>query len=482
MPDLVKPLSTGQRLLEYVIQSVLGQGGFGTTYLCHDEHLGRRAVIKEFTPAGVAKRTPDGKLGPVGSRTTSLFAKGRSEFLEEARKLALFRHPNIVRVNRYFEANNTGYFVMDHEAGGSLRDIISNVRGPLSEQEIEGIIAPLCQGLAELHQVGLLHRDVKPDNIIVRSDGDPALIDFGAAVQFGGATKGPIPFVGTVAYAPIEQLDPNGNIGPWTDIYSMGAVMYEMVTGHPPTPARSRMAGFGMTSAAEGGRGKYSDRLLGMIDKCLSLEANERPQSIRESFVLLRADQDERFRLLVNDIALKMAAHFCNWAKPNEGLRTEELVAFMAVFPAIDLSWRIGKGLPGKDTAERLLNTTSLKGVRFCSDVLKERGFGAVDRPVSPSFVFGRMDEYAATYLLDRRQKEWHYELTLKQLAENCIAPTHGQDIPGFAGLMEDVVDRARGRVKKEFRKIYRKVVYRAVEGGGWVKETVDLAQLDQDV
>jgi hypothetical protein len=138
--------------------------------------------------------------------------------------------------------------------------------------------------------------------------------------------------------------------------------------------------------------------------------------------------------------------------------------------------------LPGKDTAERLLNTTSLKGVRYCSDVFAERGFRTVERPITPSFVLGRMDEYAATYLLDRRQKEWHYELTLKQLAENCIAPTHDQDIPGFTGLMEDVVDRARGRVKKEFGKIYRKVTCRAVEGGGWVKETVDLAQLGQDV
>jgi serine/threonine protein kinase len=482
MPDLVKPLPGGHRLLEYVVESVLGQGGFGTTYLCHDEHLGRRAVVKEFTPQGIVRRTPDGNLEPIGSLAAGSFAKGRSQFLEEARKLALFRHPNIVRVNRYFEAHNTGYFVMDHEAGGSLRDIISNLGGPLSEQEIEGIVAPLCQGLAELHRSGLLHCDVKPDNIIVRADGDPALIDLGAAVQFGGPTRGPIPFVGTAAYAPLEQFDPSGNLGPWTDIYSMGAVMYEMVTGHPPTPARARMAGFGMTSAAESGRGKYSDRLLGMIDTCLSLEADERPQTIRECFVLLQADQDERFRHMVNDIALKMAAHFCNWAKPNEGLRTEELVAFMAAFPAIDLSWRIGKGLPGKDTAERLLNTTSLKGVRYCSDVFAERGFRTVERPITPSFVLGRMDEYAATYLLDRRQKEWHYELTLKQLADNCIAPTHDQDIPGFTGLMEDVVDRARGRVKKEFGKIYRKVVYRAVEGGGWVKETVDLAQLDQDV
>lgn len=482
MPDLVKPLPGGHKLLEYVIEGVLGQGGFGTTYLCHDEHLRRQAVVKEFTPHGLVRRAPDGNLAPISNGAASSFAKGRSQFLEEARKLALFRHPNIVRVNRYFEAHNTGYFVMDHEAGGSLRDIISNIGGPLSEQEIEGIVSPLCQGLAELHRFGLLHRDVKPDNIIVRPDGEPALIDLGAAVQYGSATKGPVPFVGTAAYAPLEQFDPGGNIGPWTDIYSMGAVMYEMVTGHSPTPARARMAGFGMTSASESGRGKYSDRLLGMIDKCLSLETDERPQSIRECSVLLQADQDERFRHLVNDIALKMAAHFCNWAKPNEGLRTEELVAFVAAFPAIDLSWRIGKGLPGKDTAERLLNVTSLDGARYCSEVFAEHGFPAKARPITASFVLGRLDEYAATYLLDRRQKEWHYELTLKQLAENCIAPTHDQDIPAFTGLMEDVVDRARGRVKKEFRKIYRKVVYRAVEGGGWVKEAVDLVQLDQDV
>ena len=157
------------------------------------------------------------------------------------------------------------------------------------------------------------------------------------------------------------------------------------------------------------------------------------------------------------------------------------MVAFMAAFPAIDLSWRIGKGLPGKDTAERLLNVTSLDGVRYCSEVFAERGFRTVARPITASFVLGRMDEYAATYLLDRRQKEWHYELTLKHLAENCIASANSPDLPGFTSLMEDVVDRARGRVKKEFGKIYRKVVYRRV-GDGWVKETVDLAQLDQDV
>ena len=352
----------------------------------------------------------------------------------------------------------------------------------MSEQEIEGIAAPLCQGLAELHRSGLLHRDVKPDNIIMRADGSPALIDLGAAVQFNEADRGPIPFVGTAAYAPIEQFDPNGNIGPWTDIYSMGAMIYEMVTGHPPTPARARLSGLDMISAAESSRGKYSDRLLGMIDTCLSLEADERPQSIRECFVLLQADQDERFRHLINDIALKMAAHFCNWAKPNEGLRTDELVAFMAAFPAIDLSWRIGKGLPGKDTTERLLNVTSLDVVRYCSKVFAERGFRTGENPITASFVLGRMDEYAACYLLDRRQKEWRYELTLKQLAEHCIASTHSRDLPGFTDLMEGVVDRARGRVKKEFGKIYRKVVYRAVEGGGWVKETVDLVQLDQDV
>jgi hypothetical protein len=182
---------------------------------------------------------------------------------------------------------------------------------------------------------------------------------------------------------------------------------------------------------------------------------------------------------MIADISLKMAAHFCNWAQPNEGLRIDELIVFMVAFPAIDLSWRIGKGLPSKETAERLLNSAALEGARYCADVFTDRGFPTPSRPIGASFVLGRMDEYAATYLLDRRKEDWRYELTLKHLAENCIAPSHPADIPGFTDLMEQVADRARARVKKQFRKLYRKVTYRRNESG-WVKEFVDLEADDQ--
>jgi serine/threonine protein kinase len=472
MPRLVEPLPKGQRILEYSVERVLGQGGFGTTYLCRDEHLRKHVVIKEFTPHRLMMRGRDG-LQPAGAGG-ALFVAALAEFLEEARRLAQFRHPNIVRVNRYFEAYGTGYFVMDYEAGVSLRDILDPENGPMSEEEIEAVVLPLCQGLSELHRAELLHRDIKPENILVRPDGSPALIDFGAVVQFGGTAKGPTAFVGTPAYAPVEQFDPNGNIGPWTDIYSMGAVMYEMIAHHPPPPARDRAAGFAMTPASERGRGKYSDRLLGLIDQCLSLDVEERPRSVRECLVFLEADRDEHFHQLIGDISWKMVNHFCNWVKPNEGLDVEELVAFMLAFPAVDLSWRIGKGLPDKATAERLLKAMSAADAQNCLKVFTDKGFRAKGRVLNSIFVQRRLDEYAATYLLDRKQTEWHYQMTCKQVAENCLAPSHKADLLGFLELLEAVVDRARGRVKKEFGKIYRKVVYRR-QGGQWVKEIIAL-------
>ena len=345
MEESVDPLPEGHKLLEYSVECVLGQGGFGTTYLCRDEHLRRQCVIKEFTPRRLIARRPDGRLQAIQRHAAREFSEGLAEFLEEARKLAQFAHPHIVRVTRYFEANGTGYFVMDHEAGGSLRGILDDAKDSMSEDAIEAIVEPLCRGLTALHGSGLLHRDVKPDNIVVRLDGSPVLIDFGASIRFGGSVNGPTAFIGTPAYAPVEQFDPHGNIGPWTDIYSMGAVMYEMIACRRPTPAYERVQGAEMVPASTIGGGKYSDRLLALIDQSLSLQPNERPQSISECLNFLQADRDLRFRELVGDISWKMVNHFSNWTKPNIGLNAEELVAFMLAFPAIDLSWRIGKGI-----------------------------------------------------------------------------------------------------------------------------------------
>jgi hypothetical protein len=206
-----------------------------------------------------------------------------------------------------------------------------------------------------------------------------------------------------------------------------------------------------MEEASKKGRAKYGDRLLGLIDKCLALEAGERPSSINECLIPLQADRDHRFRELILNISWKMVQHFSNWAEPNDGLNVTELVAFMLTFPAIDLSWRIGKGLPDKATAARLLRSLSPEFVAQCLNFYTDKGFSAGCRPLNIIFVLGCIDGYAATYLLDRRQKEWRYEMTCKLLAENCISTA--ADVPGFVSLMEDVIDRARGRVKKDLQK-----------------------------
>ena len=210
----------------------------------------------------------NGDLNALRWNWRRAFSVARKNFLAEARKLAKFNHPNIVRVNRYFGAHDTAYFVMDHEAGGSLRSLLRSWPDTFTEGEIVALILPLCRGLAELHHVGLIHRDIKPENIIIRPDGSAVLIDFGAAVDFRSLNGVDFGILATPTYAPIEQLNAKASQGPWTDIYALGAVMYKMITGQPPVPSLERARGAEMKSASSVGRGKYGDRLLGLIDRC----------------------------------------------------------------------------------------------------------------------------------------------------------------------------------------------------------------------
>lgn len=472
MLKLVTPLPPGHRLLEYRILRLLGQGGFGTTYLCHDEHLQKQCVVKEFTPHALIERKSSGDLKALRWGWRTAFDNARKSFLVEARRLAKFNHPNIVRVNRYFEAHNTGYFVMDHEAGGSLRSLLRDRPDTFTEDEIVALILPLCKGLAELHGTGLIHRDIKPENIIIRPDGSPALIDFGAAVDFRGLSGADLEVVATPAYAPIEQFDSKGPQGPWTDIYALGAVMYEMIAGHNPVPSLERGRGTELEAASSVGRGKYGDRLLGLIDKCLAMNFVERPKGTGEFLALLEANKDHLLRAVIHDISMKMTNHFANWVKPNDGLYCDEFIAFVICFPIIDLSWRIGRGTPDKITFNRLYKLMDQNSLRVCWESIARKGFRAVRRNLTLELVHARLDEYAATYLLDRQQPEWRYELTCKQVARNCVAASHSSDITAFSALMEDVIDRARGRVKKELNKAFRNVVWRKTSAG-WVSEVV---------
>jgi serine/threonine protein kinase/HAMP domain-containing protein len=274
-------LAPGFMLFEYRIDAVLGQGGFGITYLATDVNLNARVAIKEYLPADYAQRASDKSVSPRWPEDRDFYQSGLDSFLVEARTLASFRHPNIVRVARFFEANRTAYMVLEYERGKPLKRWWPG-RKEMREGELLGLIQPLLDGLAAVHVAGYLHRDIKPDNIYVRKeDGSLVLLDFGAARLAIGAS-GSQGDVVTPGYAPPEQYD-GGAQGPWTDLYALAATLYWMVSGAKPPAAPARRSGAEpMVPAAVVGRGRYGDEFLRAIDWALELDPSARPRDVRQ--------------------------------------------------------------------------------------------------------------------------------------------------------------------------------------------------------
>jgi serine/threonine protein kinase/HAMP domain-containing protein len=272
-------LAQGFALFEYRIDAVLGQGGFGITYLATDVNLNAPVAIKEYLPADYAQRASDKSVSPRWPEDRGFYQDGLDSFLVEARTLASFRHPNIVRVARFFEANRTAYMVLEYERGKPLKRWWPGRE--MGEADLLGLVQPLLDGLAAVHAAGYLHRDIKPDNIYVRkADGSLVLLDFGAARQAAG-TPGAQAGVVTPGYAPPEQYGDGGQ-GPWTDLYAMAATLYWMVTGAKPPAAPPRLAGAEpMVPALESARGRYSDEFLRAIDWALALDPAARPRSVQ---------------------------------------------------------------------------------------------------------------------------------------------------------------------------------------------------------
>ncbi|MEY3220193.1 MAG: hypothetical protein RIT27_1550 [Pseudomonadota bacterium] len=275
-------------LEEYRVDSVLGHGGFGITYLAKDTHLEQWVAIKEYLPNDLAVREG---LSTVYAKSTSdetAFDWGLQRFIIEARTLAQFHHPNIVRVTRFFEANRTAYMVMEYIEGDSLSARIK--RQTLNEDELIDLILPLLDGLEKVHAAGFLHRDIKPANIILRPDGSPVLLDFGAARLAIGQRTTDLTSIVTPGYAPFEQYDSKSPQGPWTDIYSLGAVMYCAMTGKPPPDVIGRFKRDNMPRAEEVGAKKYRLQILRAIDWALALDDEARPRTIDEWRAALLAE------------------------------------------------------------------------------------------------------------------------------------------------------------------------------------------------
>lgn len=295
MDTAQQSLPPGTCLNQYEIVAVLGAGGFGITYRARDHDLQRDVAIKEFLPAELAIRDATATIKARESRADD-YRYGLERFLAEARTLAQFDHPNIIRVISFFEAHGSACLVMPYVEGQTLAERLEDGGGRLDETTLRLLLIPLLDGLSMVHKAEFLHRDIKPGNIYLRADtGAPLLIDFGAARQAVGVYSRSVTGIVSAGYAPPEQYstDPSKQ-GPWTDLYALGATLYRCISGQIPadSPTRQHALMEGeldpLRPAIEVGEDRYSGELLALTDSLLQLSSRKRPQQAAEVLELLR--------------------------------------------------------------------------------------------------------------------------------------------------------------------------------------------------
>lgn len=278
----IRAIPSGHLLSDYKFEKVLGQGSFGITYLATDTMLNRKVAVKEYFPREFAARDNTLTVRAAGnSDDRDNFIWGLKRFLEEARVLAVFDHPNIIQVRRFFEANGTAYLVMDYCDGTPLDELLK-IEGLLTEKKIHLLLPPLLDALEIIHKTNFLHRDIKPANIFIKNDGTPVLLDFGAARQELVSHSKSMTAMATPGYAAFEQYSSRGNQGPWTDIYGLGATIYKAITGNKPDDATNRMLDDTLIPCEKICAGNYNVDTLRAIDKSMAVKPQDRPQSIIE--------------------------------------------------------------------------------------------------------------------------------------------------------------------------------------------------------
>ena len=276
---------------KYVVGRVLGEGGFGITYLALDRTLRRLVAIKELFPQSQVGRGRDGMSVRAGSADDADgFRYALSRFLDEARTVASFNHPQLVRVLDFFEENGTGYLVMEYYKGGSLSELFRRqyATRPMPEVEALGIMRPVLAGLAVVHDRGWMHRDIKPPNIYLADWKQPVLLDFGAARMAVGEKSRSLSLILTDGYAPIEQYSSRGrNQGPWTDIYACAATLYHVLSGRrPPSAIALRMGEEELRPLSELRR-DIRPAVSEAIERGMALAIEDRPRNVAEFLRLL---------------------------------------------------------------------------------------------------------------------------------------------------------------------------------------------------
>jgi hypothetical protein len=286
---LDNPLPVGTRLAEFEIVGLIGIGGFGIVYLAHDHSLGRRVALKEYMPQALAARGTGAAVSVRSARHAETFEAGRRSFVNEARLLAQFDHPSLVKVYRFWEANGTAYMVMPYYEGRTLKAMLQTLHAPPDEAWLTHLLRPLLDALEAIHEVQVFHRDIAPDNILLLAGDRPVLLDFGAARHVISGMTQALTVILKPGYAPIEQYAEIADLqqGAWTDLYGLAAVVYFAITGKTPAPAVGRMMNDTMAPLAQQAAGRYSDRFLRAIDAALAVKPTGRPQSVAEFRALL---------------------------------------------------------------------------------------------------------------------------------------------------------------------------------------------------
>lgn len=278
-PQINAALPPGYQLDQYRIERQLSLGGFSIVYLAVDPE-GTPVAVKEYLPNSLALRK-EGQTAPsVPPENQPAFRYGMKCFFEEGRSLAKLMHPNVVRVLNFFRANETVYMVMQFEQGRTLNEYIGKHRGEVRERFIRGVFTRMLNGLREVHAHKLLHLDIKPSNIYLRNDGTPVLLDFGAARQTLMTDQPILKPMYTPGFASPEQYQHRDALGPWSDIYSVGASLYACVVGTAPPRSDDRVKEDTLVPVSRTHAAHYSEQLLHTIDWCLRLDPLQRPQSV----------------------------------------------------------------------------------------------------------------------------------------------------------------------------------------------------------
>ena len=275
-------LPPGTRFGEFEILCVLGVGGFGIVYLAHDHSLERQVALKEYMPVSLASRGAGAKITVRSLAHAETYAMGLRSFVNEARMLARFDHPSLVRVYRFWEDNATAYMVMPYLQGATLRDARRAMQQPPGEAWLRNVLEPMLDALEQLHRVGVYHRDIAPDNIVLGAQGAPILLDFGAARRVISGRHKSLTAILKPSYAPIEQYAEMAAMpqGPWTDLYALGAVMHYLLFGVPPSPSTARAVQDDAEELEQRVVVGVSPHFVSAVAWMLGVRPLERPQSV----------------------------------------------------------------------------------------------------------------------------------------------------------------------------------------------------------